>query len=369
MVIVADGAGSVRARRRCSTGARGRRPDRDPVGTGGGAEGGGVGPVPDRLRGQPAAAPWRASTCAGRRRQPAPRGAGARQACDDRWTRRPGTHQAQPRSGAVARHGRRMTMSFKVDPPALLRGIARPGQASSSTSTSAATTTSWSSSCPRARSTVSGAAAMIADADPLVDRTTASWCCWPRLIARRLRACARCARTPVDALPDLSDVQVIIRTTYPGQAPQVVEDQVTYPLTTTHAVGAGRQGGARLLVLRRLLRLRAVRGRHRPVLGALAGARVPEPGRRRGCRRGVRPALGPGRHRRRLDLPVRAGRPQRPPRPRAAARAAGLVPASTSCRRVPDVAEVATVGGMVQAVPGGGRPGPAARLRPAARRR
>jgi Cu(I)/Ag(I) efflux system membrane protein CusA/SilA len=40
-------------------------------------------------------------------------------------------------------------------------------------------------------------------------------------------------RTPVDALPDLSDVQVIIRTTYPGQAPQIVENQVTYPLTTT----------------------------------------------------------------------------------------------------------------------------------------
>jgi Cu(I)/Ag(I) efflux system membrane protein CusA/SilA len=39
--------------------------------------------------------------------------------------------------------------------------------------------------------------------------------------------------TPLDALPDLSDVQVIIRTTYPGQAPQVVENQVTYPLTTT----------------------------------------------------------------------------------------------------------------------------------------
>ncbi|MFE8069986.1 efflux RND transporter permease subunit [Marinobacteraceae bacterium S3BR75-40.1] len=39
-------------------------------------------------------------------------------------------------------------------------------------------------------------------------------------------------RTPVDALPDLSDVQVIIKTSYPGQAPQVVEDQVTYPLTT-----------------------------------------------------------------------------------------------------------------------------------------
>jgi Cu(I)/Ag(I) efflux system membrane protein CusA/SilA len=40
------------------------------------------------------------------------------------------------------------------------------------------------------------------------------------------------ANTPVDALPDLSDVQVIVKTTYPGQAPQVVEDQVTYPLTT-----------------------------------------------------------------------------------------------------------------------------------------
>ena len=41
------------------------------------------------------------------------------------------------------------------------------------------------------------------------------------------------ARTPLDALPDLSDVQVIIRTTYPGQAPRIVENQVTYPLTTT----------------------------------------------------------------------------------------------------------------------------------------
>jgi Cu(I)/Ag(I) efflux system membrane protein CusA/SilA len=41
------------------------------------------------------------------------------------------------------------------------------------------------------------------------------------------------SRTPLDALPDLSDVQVIIRTTYSGQAPQIVENQVTYPLTST----------------------------------------------------------------------------------------------------------------------------------------
>ena len=40
-------------------------------------------------------------------------------------------------------------------------------------------------------------------------------------------------QTPLDAIPDLSDIQVIIKTAYPGQAPQVVEDQVTYPITTT----------------------------------------------------------------------------------------------------------------------------------------
>ena len=38
--------------------------------------------------------------------------------------------------------------------------------------------------------------------------------------------------TPVDAIPDLSEVQVIVRTPYPGQAPQVIEDQITYPLAT-----------------------------------------------------------------------------------------------------------------------------------------
>ena len=41
---------------------------------------------------------------------------------------------------------------------------------------------------------------------------------------------------PLDAIPDLSDVQVIIFTEYPGQSPQVVEDQVTYPLTSNRSV-------------------------------------------------------------------------------------------------------------------------------------
>src|SRR5690606_35522709 len=40
-------------------------------------------------------------------------------------------------------------------------------------------------------------------------------------------------RRPIDAIPDISETQVIIRTSWPGQAPQIVEDQVTYPLTTT----------------------------------------------------------------------------------------------------------------------------------------
>ncbi|WP_223788516.1 efflux RND transporter permease subunit [Marinicella meishanensis] len=47
--------------------------------------------------------------------------------------------------------------------------------------------------------------------------------------------------TPVDAIPDLSDVQVIIKTSYPGQSPQVVEDQVTYPLTTAMLSVPGAQ--------------------------------------------------------------------------------------------------------------------------------
>lgn len=48
-------------------------------------------------------------------------------------------------------------------------------------------------------------------------------------------------KTPLDAIPDLSDVQVIIKTTYPGQSPRVVEDQVTYPITTTMLSVPGAQ--------------------------------------------------------------------------------------------------------------------------------
>lgn len=48
-------------------------------------------------------------------------------------------------------------------------------------------------------------------------------------------------QTPLDAIPDLSDVQIIVRTSFPGQSPQVVEDQVTYPVTTTMLSVPGAQ--------------------------------------------------------------------------------------------------------------------------------
>lgn len=71
----------------------------------------------------------------------------------------------------------------------------------------------------------------------MVERVIA-WSVRNRVLVLMLAAAVAAAgmysigRTPVDALPDLSDVQVIVKTSYPGQAPQVVEDQVTYPLTT-----------------------------------------------------------------------------------------------------------------------------------------
>ncbi len=80
----------------------------------------------------------------------------------------------------------------------------------------------------------------------------------------------------MDALPDLSDVQVIIKTSYPGQAPQIVENQVTYPLTTT-MLSVRREDCARFLAVWRLLCVCHFRRWHRSVLGALAGAGVPQP--------------------------------------------------------------------------------------------
>lgn len=84
--------------------------------------------------------------------------------------------------------------------------------------------------------------------------------------------------TPVDALPDLSDVQVIIKTSYPGQAPQIVENQVTYPLTTTMLSVPGAKTVRGFSQFGDSYCVCHFRRWHRSVLGAFAGVGVPQPG-------------------------------------------------------------------------------------------
>ena len=76
-----------------------------------------------------------------------------------------------------------------------------------------------------------GEPAMLEANHRVVGRHTASRCSWPPL-AVTLAGVWAMVRTPVDAIPDLSDVQVIVMTEWAGQAPELVEDQVTYPLST-----------------------------------------------------------------------------------------------------------------------------------------
>ena len=84
------------------------------------------------------------------------------------------------------------------------------------------------------------------------------------------------SRVPLDAIPDLSDVQVIVYTEYPGTGAAGGRGPGHLPADHGHAERAEVDGGARLLVLRRVLRLRHLRGRHRHLLGALARPRIPE---------------------------------------------------------------------------------------------
>ena len=65
--------------------------------------------------------------------------------------------------------------------------------------------------------------------------------------------------TPLDAIPDLSDVQVIVYTPWEDRSPDIIEDQVTYPIVTQLLSRAARQGGAGQLVLRLLADLRDFR--------------------------------------------------------------------------------------------------------------
>ena len=78
-------------------------------------------------------------------------------------------------------------------------------------------------------------------------------------------------RVPLDALPDISDVQVIIHTEWAGEPPNVIEDQVTYPIVSSLLAAPQSQSRSRPDDVWRFLRLCRVRGWNRPVLGAFQG--------------------------------------------------------------------------------------------------
>ena len=90
--------------------------------------------------------------------------------------------------------------------------------------------------------------------------------------------------TPVDAIPDLSENQVIVFTDWMGRSPREIEDQVTYPLSR-EAAGAGRrEGGAVVERVQLLDDHDHLRGRHRLLLRPPARHREARPGATRSCR-------------------------------------------------------------------------------------
>ena len=99
--------------------------------------------------------------------------------------------------------------------------------------------------------------------------------------------------TPLDAIPDLSDVQVIVYTPWMGRNPTIMEDQVTYPIVTAMISGTEGKIRARLFRLRLLLRLHYFRRRHRHLLGEKPRSRIHESGAEYDFPRGVTPTLGP----------------------------------------------------------------------------
>ncbi len=154
-------------------------------------------------------------------------------------------------------------------------------------------------------------------------------------------------RTPLDAVPDISDVQVIVSTEWTGSQPR--PHRGPDHLSDRHGadLDAARADRPRLHRLRHLVRLRHLRGRHRHVLGAQPRRRVPA-GHPRTLPDGVQPDDRPGRDRRRLGLPVRPGRRERPSHARRAARAFRTGTCGTALACVRGVAEVASIGGFVK---------------------
>ncbi len=169
--------------------------------------------------------------------------------------------------------------------------------------------------------------------------------------------------TPVDAIPDLSENQVIVFTDWMGRSPQDIEDQVTYPLSVQLQGLAGREGGAIVERVQLLDDQHHLRREDRLLLR-------PHSACWSGCRRpaaalpaGVTPYLAPdatalGQ----IFWYTVEGDGQSLDELRAIQDWTVRYPLNS----VPGVAEVASVGGFVRAIPGGGRPGQAAGVRPAA---
>ena len=164
---------------------------------------------------------------------------------------------------------------------------------------------------------------------------------------------------PLDAIPDLSDTQVIVYSRW-DRSPDIIEDQVTYPIVIGAARRAEGQDDPRLLGLRLLLRLRDLRGRHRHLLGAQPRARVPvqDPA---AAARGRHDGARARRDRRRLGLPVRARRRLRHALARGPAHAPGLEPPLPRCSRCRAWPRSRRIGGFVQQYQVTVDPEPAAR--------
>ena len=122
---------------------------------------------------------------------------------------------------------------------------------------------------------------------------TIEWCARNRFLVftgvafcSRSRECGALRHVPLDALPDISDVQVIIHTEWAGEPPNVIEDQVTYPIVSALLVGASREECTCADHVWRFLRFCRLSGWHRPLLGALARDRIPAADcRQAACRR------------------------------------------------------------------------------------
>ena len=144
------------------------------------------------------------------------------------------------------------------------------------------------------------------------------WVVFGAMLVLALFAADSARKTPLDALPDLSDPQVIIYTEWMGRSPDLVEDQITYPLVRAPKY-ARRANGPRLLDVRHELHLCPLRRGHRHLLGADTRARAAGTGPAAPATRGISDARARCEWRG-LGLSIRAEGQHRPDGSRRTAR-------------------------------------------------